>query len=84
MIVGCFKNTQQGKNHFTQFGECGGDDLEGWTVQDTLFQLRAQNRVQRNLVSVRVIAGAWKTNASVKSYRGSSKVVFKGFAWLGL
>lgn len=48
------------KNHFTQFGECEGDHSEGWTVQDTLFQLRAQNSAKKSKVSVRVIAGARK------------------------
>lgn len=54
------------KNHFTQFGECEGDHSEGWTVQDTLFQLRAQNSAKKFKVAVRVIVGAWKTNTSVR------------------
>lgn len=69
MIVGCFKNIQWEKNHFTQFGECEGDHSEGWTVQDTLFQLQAQNGVQRNLKFLSELSREleWHSKASLGS-----------------
>lgn len=70
MIAECFNTYTTGKEPLYTVGGCLKWPSEGWTVQDTLFQLQARNR------------SAKKTKASVQSYHGSLNVAFKSFAWL--
>lgn len=60
VIIEWSKIYNREKKHFTQFGGCYSDH-SGWTVQDTHFQLQAQNR------------SANKTKASVHGIMGASK-----------